>query len=134
MKKQLLQKLVACLSGLLLTQTILAQDQWNNVEAHGIDDYYNSTLSGLHVFGGHIYAGSGTYQGYIYRSSSGHPGTWNPVYSTPYVSGIYEISSTNAGTGMIYAAGDGGCCDSSRVLASADGITWSTYFAESASP
>src|SRR6218665_2649205 len=128
MKKFQLLRFSAILFAFIISGQLSAQDVWSNVANGGIDNDYNSDFRAPHVFKGNIYFGAGGNYGNIYRSSTGNPNSWTIAYSSYPTVSIDAMASTTDGGGFLYAAANSGCCDTSKVLRSADGINWTSYY------
>jgi subtilisin-like proprotein convertase family protein len=108
-----------------------AQDTWTMVATGGIDSYYNSTIYGMNVFNGQLYAAAGADNGAVYRSPTGNPNSWSRVFSDPNSFSVEAINSTTAGGGNLYIASANNWPDTSRVYRSTDGSSWVPYFTTS---
>lgn len=124
--KNLLSKLSVLILTLGFTSSAFAQDAWIQTADHGFGHAYNSTIFGMNVFNGEIYAATGSDSGYVYRSASGNPNSWTRVFASPVSQSINAINSTTANGGSIYIAANS-LYDTSWVMRSTDGTTWSRY-------
>ncbi|MCW3103282.1 MAG: hypothetical protein JWO09_1722 [Bacteroidetes bacterium] len=129
--KHLSLKAGACILMLGAAIGLQAQNPWTPSVTNGFGNSYNSTVFGMNVFNGQLYAAVGTDSGYVYRSPNGNPGSWTKVFSDPLSRSVEAITSSSVGGGNMYIAANAGFPDSSRVMRSVDGTSWSTYFTSS---
>lgn len=131
--KNLLLKVSTFILAISFTTGMQAQNPWTPSVSGGFGHFYNTTVFGMNVFNGQLYAAVGSDSGYVYRSPNGNPNAWTKVFSDPISISVEAITSTNAGGGNMYISSNSNFPDTARVLRSADGINWSTYFMSSSS-
>jgi subtilisin-like proprotein convertase family protein len=127
MKHQLL-KSVAIIIAFVSSLNVSAQDAWILSARDGFDNINNTTVYGMNVFGGKLYAGVGSDSGYVYSSTTGNINSWTKVFS-PGSRSIDAITSTPIGGGNMYVASNNDMYDSCRVFRSTDGTSWTPFFA-----
>lgn len=127
MKNKLLKAGILAFA-LITGNAIQAQDLWTNSAMNGFGYQNNTTVHGMNIFNSELYAATGSDSGYVYKSSTGHPNSWTKVFSDPISISVDAITSTTVGGGNLYIASGSNWPDTSRVMRSTNGTTWSTYF------
>jgi len=125
MKRKLLTLLaiIFCIS-----TTIKAQDMWTMSERTGFGNVWDEYIRCMKPFKGDLYAGSGNSIGGIFRTSTGAFNSWSNVYSNPVAFTYGAMATTTEGGGYIYATTFSYGSDTSRVMKSFDGVTWTPYY------
>lgn len=111
-----------------LTTNIKAQDMWTKSEVTGFGNIWDEYITGLIPFKGNLYAGAGNSIGGIYRTSTGNLNSWSNVYNSPSAYTYDAFATTAEGGGYLYASSFSFGSDTSRILRSFDGITWTNYY------
>jgi subtilisin-like proprotein convertase family protein len=124
---------IAVVIAFVFSINLSAQDPWILSARDGFNHINNSTVYGMNVFNGSIYAAAGSDSGFVYRSNSGNINSWTKVFSNPGSASVEAITSTPVGGGNMYISSNGSWFDTSRVYRSMDGVTWNPYFVSSTS-
>lgn len=128
--KKLLLLSFACL---LSATSVLGQDFWSPSETTGFGDSYNARITSIRAFKGMLYAGTGTDNAQIYRSSTGNLGSWNNVFNEVDFQYISDMRVTNEGGGYLFQSAHGFSTMTPKIMRSFDGSSWTNYF-ESVNP
>lgn len=128
--KQQLFRYATLITSLILSVNLFAQDTWTLSAGDGFGHYNNSTVFGMNVFNGQLYAATGSDSGFVYRSNTGNINDWTQVFSAPGPGSVSidAINSTPVGGGNLYISSNGSWFDTSCVYRTTDGINWSLYF------
>lgn len=110
------------------TLSITAQDTWTRSEDTGFGNIWDEYIRKMIPFKGDLYAGAGNSIGGIYRTPTGNYGSWTNVYSHPLAYTYDAFATTTEGGGYIYASSFSYGSDTSRILRSFDGVTWTNYY------
>ena len=116
------------------TSSMNSQDFWTRSEGTGFGNTGDEYITGLIPFKGDLYAASGNSTGGVFRTSTGNSGSWSNGYNSPVAFTYDAFATTTEGSGYIYASSFSFRFDTSRILKSIDGVTWTNYYSIGTQP
>jgi hypothetical protein len=131
-----MKKIYLLFASLILCHVLCAQTPFGFSEKYGFGPLQstgqpNASITGAIGFKGNLYVATGSDSGYVYRSATGDPGSFQRVYQGPFVRLTNNFAVTNDGAmgGYLFMAADiSTAYGNPKIQRTADGVTWNDYF------
>lgn len=115
----------------IISLGLCAQTPFSGVEKKGFNTQpfaRNGSVLDMKAFKGNLYAAMGTDSGYVFRSSTGDPGSFQKVFDVYGVNRSQYFTVSNDAGGYMFMATTAQTFSTTTIKRTADGTTWDDFF------